>query len=126
MISDKDLIEVARKVAVKHVLTEDLKIGSYGAALVTDKGNVYTGVTVNMPCDMGFCAEHNAVGNMITQGEYKVKTIVAVKHTGAISSPCGMCREFLTQLDPVDKKIRVILGEDKVRTIGELLPEAWR
>ena len=35
--------------------------GTVAAAFLTDKGNVYTGVCIDVPAGMGFCAEHSAV-----------------------------------------------------------------
>jgi cytidine deaminase len=43
---------------------------------------------------MGFCAEHAAIASMLTAGESKIMTIVAVNCEGAILPPCGRCREL--------------------------------
>src|SRR5262245_18553960 len=36
-------------------------MGYVGAALATDRGNVYTGINITLICGIGFCAEHSAV-----------------------------------------------------------------
>ena len=80
------------------------KIGSFtvadvGCALITDRGNVYTGVCIDTSSGMGFCAEHTAIGSMITAGEYRIKSIVAVwkdeNEDVYVLAPCGRCREFM-------------------------------
>ena len=47
--------------------------GTVAAAFLTDKGNVYTGVCIDVPAGMGFCAEHTAAAAMITAGESKIE-----------------------------------------------------
>ncbi len=126
MISDEELIERARTKANKRELDHDVKVGSYGAALIAANGKVYDGVTLELPCNLGCCAEYNASIQMIADGETKIQTIVAVKHSGEIYSPCGRCREFLVQINHANKDTRVIIGEGKVKKLSELLPDMWR
>ena len=59
------LIEEARKVTGDFKLENaDFCAGSVGAALLTDKGNVYTGICIDIACGIGFCAEHSAIAEM--------------------------------------------------------------
>ncbi len=126
MISDEELIERARSLASKVELEHDVKVGSYGAALIAANGKIYEGVTIELPCNLGCCAEYSAAGQMIKEGETKINTIVAVKHTGDIFSPCGRCREFLYQINKDNKDTRVIIGEGEVKKLSDLLPDPWR
>ncbi len=76
---------------------------------------------------MGFCAEHNAIGAMVTAGEYKIKKIVAVwkddKNNCCILSPCGRCREFMRQIDNDNLETEVILEKDRTVKLKDLLPD---
>ena len=54
----EELIDLARKTLNPRELSDSASAGSVAAALLTDKGNVYTGVCIDTPCSMGFCAEH--------------------------------------------------------------------
>ena len=121
-----DLINEALKVAVFVTLSDDATAGGVGAALITDKGNLYTGICVDTKCSMGFCAEHNAIGSMLTHGEKNIDLIVAVNHEGQIYSPCGRCREFMYQISDNNKNTRIILKNNMIKTLSELLPEHWR
>lgn len=47
---------------------------------------------------MGFCAEHAAVADMLKNGEYQIKAVVAVDSEGNAVPPCGRCRELISQL----------------------------
>jgi cytidine deaminase len=109
--------------------------GSYvtahiGCALVTEKGNIYLGVDIETPCSMGFCAEHTAIGAMVTAGESQIQKVVAVylepDNTLRVLPPCGRCREFIHQVDERNLQTIVILSEDKEVTLSELLPYRWQ
>lgn len=124
-IADEDLYQAARSVIRPRRLSAHAEAGSVGSALVTAAGNVYLGVSVDTSSGMGFCAEHNAAGAMLTAGESRIAAIVAVNADGRILPPCGRCREFLYQLDPGNRHTRVLLPGDRSATIAELLPEPW-
>jgi cytidine deaminase len=68
MIFD-ELYEKARSVINPRKLSESAEAGGVGAAILSESGNVYTGVCIDTACSMGFCAEHAAAAAMITAGE---------------------------------------------------------
>jgi cytidine deaminase len=125
MITNKELIEKAISV-VKTKKIGEYTIGNVGCALITSKNNIYLGVCIDVGSSMGFCAEHNAIGSMITAGEYKIKKIVAVckddKGDVYILSPCGRCREFMHQIDKDNLNTKVILNTNKTVKLKDLLP----
>jgi cytidine deaminase len=125
MVNDPELYQQAREVLNPRRLSPLADAGGVGSALVTDRGNVYVGVCIDTSSSMGFCAEHNAIGNMITNGESRILTIVAVNWDGRILPPCGRCREFIYQMDTANVETRVLLHGDRVSTIGQLLPDHW-
>lgn len=125
MTSDQELYELAKAKTNKRVLSESASAGSVASALVTAGGNVYVGVCIDTACGMGFCAEHNAIGSMITEGESAIAAIVAVNRHGGILPPCGRCREFIVQVDDANRSTRVLLPNERTATIAELLPEHW-
>jgi len=124
-MTDKKLIELAAS-AIKSKRIGDFTSGDVGCALITKKGKVYLGVCIDVMSSMGFCAEHNAIGSMITAGEYEIKKIVAVwkndKKGLFVLHPCGRCREFIRQIDKNNMETEVILGKNRVVKLKELLP----
>ena len=124
-MTTKQIIEEAIKV-IKPKFFGDSEIGMVGCALITDKDTIFKGVCIHTVCGMGFCAEHTAIGQMVTQGEYKIKKIVAVhKNTeGEISilAPCGRCREFMYQTNEENLDTDVVLDINNVVKLKELLP----
>ena len=124
MIDDETLIQRAMSVLNPRRLSQYVEVGGVGCALVSDKGNVYVGVCIDTACSMGFCAEHAAIASMVTAGDSKIVTIVAVNWDGKILSPCGRCRELIYQVNDGNGETRIIL-QDKVVKLRSLLPEHW-
>lgn len=123
-MTNEELIERAKSV-VKPYKMGDGFIGDVGCALVTEKGNVYLGVCIDIGSGIGFCAEHSAIAAMVTAGEYRIKKIVAVWKDGEetyILSPCGRCCEFIRQIDTGNVETEIILDNDMVVQLPELLP----
>ncbi len=123
-ISNALLIERAASVVHPHTIGTYL-VGDVGSALITDQGNIYLGVCMDVSSGIGFYAEHSAIAAMVTAGEYRIQKIVAVwigDNGTHILAPCGRCREFMRQIQGGKVDTEVIMDMDKVMTLGELLP----
>jgi len=100
-----------------------------GACLITDTGNIYTGCNFeNSSFGMTICAERNAVGTAIANGERKIKAIAIYSPKQDNCTPCGACRQVLHEFCEDDAQLDVIvkIGEGiKVYTLAELLPESF-
>ena len=117
------LIAAATALAHPFKASDDCESGSVAAALVTEAGNVYTGVCIDAHCGLGFCAEHAAVAEMLKHRESRIQMIVAVHSDGAIGPPCGRCRELIWQVSPRNAGAQVILGVGRQAQLAALLPE---
>jgi cytidine deaminase len=123
--NDKDLIKQARTL-VKAKNIKGGAVKEVGCALVTVKGKIFKGVSIDVFCGIGFCAEHSAVAAMITQtNETRIKTIVAVDSKNIIS-PCGRCRELISLIDEKNSETDIIISENKKVKLLELLPFPWK
>ena len=123
-----ELYNAARRVLNPRKVSEIVEAGGVAAAVETESGNIYVGVCVDGACTLGICAERNAIFNMLTNGESKIKRVIAVNWDGKAMPPCGACRELMTQLMPKTyKNIEVMLDYDNnmVLTLGELTHEWW-
>ncbi len=123
-VSNKDLINRAKSLSNARNLSKSVRVASVGCALLSGKGNIYIGINVHTDCDLGFCAEHSAIANMILNGEYVIKKIVAV-HGDKIYPPCGRCRELMYQLSRENRNTEIIVGETHTHKLKELLPDPW-
>lgn len=122
----KDEKELIRKEKAL-VVAKDIRGGAVkevGCVLVTEKGKFFSGVSLHLACGIGFCAEHTAISQMITQiDETHIKTIVATNDAGVIP-PCGRCRELMNILDANNMDTEIIISDNKKVTLVELLPYA--
>ncbi|GAA2309765.1 cytidine deaminase [Nonomuraea roseoviolacea subsp. roseoviolacea] len=125
MLSNDDLIASAQAVLNPRE-SGDMASGQVASILVTARGELYSGVCIDTPCGMGFCAEHAAIAAMVTAGEYRIARIVAVWRSEEgvlhVVPPCGRCREFIRQIDPANLDTEVVLGRDRSAALRELLP----
>lgn len=118
-----ELLSIAKKLVYERKLSRISTAGTVAAALLTDKGNIYTGVCIDTPASMGFCAEHAAAAAMISAGESRVVKCVAtgVDDVGPCA-PCGRCREFISAIHDENYKCEVMIEDGSITTIGDLLP----
>ena len=71
---------------------------------------------------MGFCAEHSAIAQMITNGELRIIKIVAVGEGGKIYPPCGRYREFIYLINNENLYTGILVNDNKVIKLCDLLP----
>lgn len=101
-----------------------------GAAVLTKDGKVFVGANVeNSSYPLCMCAERNALYNAMMNG-YKKEDLVALAlsaDTDEPCSPCGACRQVISELFPKDAPIIMsnLSGDTKETTIEELLPFAF-
>ena len=101
-----------------------------GAALLCKDGKVFAGANVeNSSYPLCMCAERNALYNALMNG-YKKDDFVAlaiVADTEEPCSPCGACRQVISELFPKERKIYLanLHGALKETNIKELLPFAF-
>lgn len=122
-----ELYNKAKSVIKPRIISSFIDAGGVGAAILTDKGNIYVGVCIDTACTLGMCAERNAIANMITNGENKIVKLVCVGQDGLVASPCGACREYLMQLDKDSKDMEILIDYEsyKVLKLEELIPNWW-
>lgn len=124
---DKDfeiLYNKARELTGKKELNKSVQYAHVGCALMTDKGNIYTGICIVANCGIGFCAEHAAIAEMLKNNESRIVKIVATDKNGAVP-PCGRCRELMKQVNYENLNAKIMISNDKVVKLNELLPHVW-
>ena len=125
-MTDDELIEAARKArAQAYVPYSGFPVG---AALVAEDGTVYTGCNIeNASYGLANCAERTAIFKMASEGHRSFTAIAVIADTDGPCSPCGACRQVMSEFGP---EARVILtnlkGETRVTSVKELLPGAFR
>jgi cytidine deaminase len=121
---DKALVEEARCIIRDR---QKEKWHQVGSALRTRSGRVFSAVNVGANVGrVAVCAEAIALGMACAAGDSDIDTVVAVNRNGEIVSPCGMCRELISDYAP---QARVIIAEDpasRIVPVGDLLPDKYR
>ena len=67
-----ELYERAKEKLNPRTISPFIEAGGVAAAILTDQGNIYTGVCIDTASTLGMCAERNAIANMITNGESRI------------------------------------------------------
>jgi cytidine deaminase len=124
-MTDDDLIRVATQLAGEFRTSRDCVAGGVAAALLTRKGNLYTGICVDTACSLGSCAEYSAIAEMLKGRESEIATLVAVSGS-EIVPPCGRCRELIRQVNDANSRARIIVARGQAATLSELLPLPWQ
>lgn len=121
------LIKEAKKVQNHRIISPFIECGQVSAAILTKKGNIYTGVCIDTASTLGICAERNAIHTMITNGESEIEKIVCIMSNGDVGLPCGACRELIMQLDKNSKDIQFLADKKtyKFVTMDSLIPNWW-
>jgi cytidine deaminase len=120
---DLQLIEAARSIIALRSKPEAHEVG---AALRTQSGKLFA--AVNVKANVGrvsICAEAVAIGMAASAGDTDIERIVAVDQQGRVISPCGMCREMVSDYSP---QAKVIVAGDyglEVLKVAELLPHKF-
>ena len=127
MLNDtwKTVYNAAKAVVNPKKISEQISSGGVGAAVVTKKGNIYTGVNIDTDCSLGMCAERNAISTMITNGEFEIKMVVAVDKKGKVLPPCGACREFMIQLKNSSDIEVLVDNNGTVVKLKDLMPYSY-
>lgn len=122
---EKELIEKAKKARLKaYAPYSKFKVG---AALLTKSGKVYTGANVeNSTFGLTVCAERIAAFKAVSSGDKNFVKIAIVADKNPPVTPCGACRQVLSEFVQ-DLKIVCANLQGKVEryNLKELLPEAF-
>lgn len=122
-----ELYERAKSVLNPRSISGSVDAGSVATAILSKGGNIYTGVCIDTACSIGMCAERNALSTMITMGENKIDKLVCIGSHDNIMLPCGVCREFMMQLDKYNNEIEILtdLNTKEIIKLKDLLPNWW-
>lgn len=121
-----ELIQEAHKAReFAYVPYSNFKVG---AALVTKDGQIFHGCNIeNAAYSMTNCAERTALFKAYSEGVTQFESLVVVADTEGPVSPCGACRQVISEL--CDPEMEVILtnlkGDVQKIQVKDLLPGAF-
>lgn len=129
-MSNKELISLANSARERaYCPYSDFSVG---AALLTKGGKVYTGANIeNASFTPTVCAERVALFGAIHAGERDFEAIAVVggphgRAAKKLFTPCGVCRQVLSEFCGADMKVIVASESETLETtLGELLPHGF-
>ncbi|MFP7733170.1 cytidine deaminase [Priestia aryabhattai] len=120
------LIDEAKKAReMAYVPYSKFKVG---AALLTKDGKVYHGCNIeNAAYSMCNCAERTALFKAYSEGDKEYAALAVVADTDRPVSPCGACRQVISELCPKEMKVILTNLKNDIHelTVEELLPGAF-
>ncbi len=123
-MSIAELIAHAKEVNGKFDVGRQYSAGNVSAAIETASGEVFTGISIEITCGGGICAEHSAIAEMLKSRYTHIARCVAILREQVVP-PCGRCRELMILLDPRNKDTEIILDYDNTCKLSTLLPHHW-
>ena len=100
---------------------------SVGCAILSELGNTYTGCNVeNISFGLTNCAERTAVFKGVSDEgkKFKITKVVIFTPTDIPISPCGACRQVLSEFGDSFPIISFCEGDKRIETsIDTLLPD---
>lgn len=99
-----------------------------GAALLAEDDTLYLGCNIeNAAYSMCNCAERTAIFKAVSEGVKKFKAIAIVADTDKPCSPCGACRQVMSEFFSAEMPVYLtnLKGDVLETTVGALLPGAF-
>ena len=98
-----------------------------GAVAMAKSGKVYTGCNIeNAAYPSGLCAERVAIFKAVSEGEREIAAIAVV--TSNLGSPCGACRQVLSEFASDDALIVLAQARGNRRkkfSMKQILPDRF-
>lgn len=100
-----------------------------GACVLTENEKIYTGCNFeNSSFGLTICAERNAIGSAVADGELKIKAIAIYSPNTKPCYPCGACRQVMSEFVS-DSGLDIITEAENgidIKNFDEIFPEGFR
>ena len=120
------LLKLAKEASTKaYAPYSNFKVG---CVVISEKGKHYTGCNVeNVSFGLTICAERSAVFKGIADEgpSFKIREVVIYTPTKTPVTPCGACRQVLSEFGSGFEVTSACDGENEIRTtIAQLFPQS--
>ena len=124
----KDDVASLRALYTRAQQARDLAYAPYskfyvGAAILLEDGTIVAGCNVeNASLGLSLCAERVAMVKSISEGKKRPLAVAVAGIEGVLCSPCGACRQFLSEFNG---EMLVILADGDalvVHSLADILP----
>ena len=128
MMSKKELMKQAIKASkLAYCPYSRFRVG---AAILTKNNRVYLGTNIeNVAFPTTLCAERVAIAHAYMSGVRRkdIVAIAIVADLPALVSPCGECRQVMSEMFKLDTPVYLgnLKGKIEETTVGKLLPRGF-
>ncbi len=99
-----------------------------GASVHTKDGTFFSGCNIeNSSYGLSMCAERTAIFKAVSEGHKEFDYLVVTGHTDGPISPCGACRQVISEFCEPDMPVLLTntQGKEQFTTVAQLLPGAF-
>ena len=126
---DVDVLQLHARMAMEHAYAPYSHF-RVGACVMSSDGKIFHGANVeNASFGLTNCAERSALFTAFTKGYRRddIEAIAVVANTDRPISPCGACRQVISELMPQDAQVILLSNKDEIKiyTVSELLPYSF-
>ena len=121
-----------KELADKAIEAKKVSLPTYsnfrvGAAVLTGDNKIYSAGNIESSSySLTMCAERTAIFKAISEGERKFKAIAIASDLDGFCSPCGACRQVISDLcGEIDIVLVNKNKETKIYKTSEMLPHAF-
>lgn len=94
-----------------------------GAAVLLEDGSIYDGFNIEADSSsVSICAERVAVAHAMLYSRAKIIRLAVIADTDYFISPCGLCRQFLSEFSTLIVIMANFKGDVKRMPIKDLIP----
>lgn len=100
-----------------------------GAALLTKSGQIFQGCNIeNASFGLTNCGERTAIFKAVSEGYLDLEEIAIYGETANPISPCGACRQVMTEFFEPSAKVTLIAKDGRTveMTVEDLLPYSFK
>ncbi|WP_373756910.1 cytidine deaminase [Streptococcus ferus] len=100
-----------------------------GAALLTKSGQIFQGCNIeNASFGLTNCGERTAIFKAVSEGHLDLEEIAIYGETVNPISPCGACRQVMTEFFEPSAKVTLIAKDGRTveMTVEDLLPYSFK
>jgi len=117
-VSWAKLLEAAQSATQgERIISPFMEGGYVSTALLTDKGNIYTGINLESKCALSMCSERFALYKVFEANKNEKLIRCVCLHRGRVSLPCGACREFFMQYGNDSEEMEILLDIKTEKTV---------
>ena len=123
-MTDQELIEVAKAYRERaYAAYSNFKVG---AAVLTKDGKVFGGGNIaHARYPVANSAARTAIFKAVSEGHCDFAAIAIIADTPGPCSPCGMCRQAISEFKIPKIIMANLKGDVQVATLAEILPFAF-